>query len=175
MSSVPEWTQASQQFQKSLSDNWQHALQAFGGLAGGGAGMGSLPDLPHLPQLTFAPEKLQALQQAYVKEASSLWNTSLTAHSAAADKRFASDAWCTLSSAKTGTGTRSMAPMRSARRRASGTPRVRTPTSSKSRAPPLRSRISCAMRVNTRRICSLSRMTILSPLMPRLPSRRIVA
>jgi polyhydroxyalkanoate synthase subunit PhaC len=92
MSSVPEWTQASQQFQKSLSDNWEHALQAFGGLAGG-AGMSSLPDLPHLPQLSFAPEKLQALQQAYVKEASSLWNTSLTAHSTAADKRFASDAW----------------------------------------------------------------------------------
>jgi polyhydroxyalkanoate synthase len=92
MSSVPEWTQASQQFQKSLSDNWEHALQAFGGLAGG-MGMGSLPELPHIPQLTFAPEKLQALQQAYVNEASNLWNTSLSAHSAAADKRFASDAW----------------------------------------------------------------------------------
>jgi polyhydroxyalkanoate synthase len=89
MSSVPEW---SQQFQKSLSDNWEHALQAFGGLAGG-MGMSALPDLPQFPQLTFAAEKLQALQQAYVNEACCLWNTSLTTHAAAADKRFASDAW----------------------------------------------------------------------------------
>ena len=46
-----------------------------------------------LPQLSFSPEKLQALQQSYLKEAAELWNQGLTVHPPAADKRFAADAW----------------------------------------------------------------------------------
>jgi polyhydroxyalkanoate synthase len=44
------------------------------------------------PQLSFDATKLQALQQAYLTEAATLWNQGL-AGGTAADKRFASDAW----------------------------------------------------------------------------------
>ena len=86
MNSEPAWAQAAQQFQQGFGEQWAKALQSFGGLdlqAG----------LPALPQLSFSPEKLQALQEAYVREAAELWNKGLTAHPGAADKRFAADAW----------------------------------------------------------------------------------
>src|SRR4051794_8150450 len=88
MHSVPEWADATQQFQKSLSDNWQTALQSFGGLA-----QGATPSLPAFPHLTFSQDSLQALQQAYLKEASELWNGGLSGKATAADKRFATEAW----------------------------------------------------------------------------------
>jgi polyhydroxyalkanoate synthase subunit PhaC len=86
MNSQPDWAQAAQQFQQGFGDQWAKALQSFGGLDAG-AGVSALP------QLSFSPEKLQALQQAYVTEAAELWNKGLTATPAGADKRFASDAW----------------------------------------------------------------------------------
>jgi polyhydroxyalkanoate synthase len=45
------------------------------------------------PAISFAPEKLQALQQAYLREAGALWNQGLAPRAAPADKRFAADAW----------------------------------------------------------------------------------
>ena len=49
--------------------------------------------MPAAPQLSFSPEKLQALQQAYLREAAELWNQGLKVNPATKDKRFASDAW----------------------------------------------------------------------------------
>jgi polyhydroxyalkanoate synthase len=86
MNSEADWSAAAQQFQQTLGQNWTHAMQSFGGLNSGAA-------LPAMPQLSFSAEKLQALQQAYVKEAADLWNQGLQANPAGADKRFASDAW----------------------------------------------------------------------------------
>src|SRR5690349_14336798 len=54
--------------------------------------------------------------------------------------------------------------MRSARRRASGMPRVCSPTSTRSRAPALRSRISWAMREIARRISSSLKMILPTPI-----------
>jgi polyhydroxyalkanoate synthase len=45
-----------------------------------------------LPALRFDGEKLQALQQAYLREAGELWNQGLAA-TPAGDRRFAGDAW----------------------------------------------------------------------------------
>jgi polyhydroxyalkanoate synthase subunit PhaC len=86
MNSQPDWAQAARQFQQGFGEQWAQALQSFGGLDAG-------PGLSNIPQLSFSPEKLQALQQAYVKEAAELWNKGLTASPAGSDKRFASDAW----------------------------------------------------------------------------------
>jgi polyhydroxyalkanoate synthase len=61
-------------------------LQAFGSIGVPAAANQSIP------QLSFAPEKLAALQQAYLKEAAELWNHGL-AGVAAGDKRFASEDW----------------------------------------------------------------------------------
>jgi polyhydroxyalkanoate synthase subunit PhaC len=85
MNSEPDWVAATQQFQQNLGQHWNQALQSFGRLDLGGA-------MPPLPQLSFSPEKLQALQQAYMQEAAQLWNDGLAARPAT-DKRFASDAW----------------------------------------------------------------------------------
>jgi polyhydroxyalkanoate synthase len=86
MNSEADWTAAASQFQQNLSQNWNQAMQAFSGLGTGAA-------LPAMPQLSFSPEKLQALRQAYVSEAAQLWNQGLQASPVAKDKRFASDAW----------------------------------------------------------------------------------
>jgi polyhydroxyalkanoate synthase len=88
MNSEADWTASASEFQRSLSESWSQAMQSFGGLAGGSA-------LPLLPRLSFSPDKLQALQQAYVKEVAELWNQGLQSNPAARDKRFAADAWGT--------------------------------------------------------------------------------
>jgi polyhydroxyalkanoate synthase len=52
-----------------------------------------MPPVGAPPQLRFAPDKLQALQQAYLKESAELWNQGLGLQSRPADKRFAAEAW----------------------------------------------------------------------------------
>ncbi|TFZ08549.1 PHA/PHB synthase family protein [Ramlibacter humi] len=95
MHSEADWSAAAHQFQQNLSDGWQKAMQAFAGgkpLAGF-EGLHQLPSNP-LAAITFAPDKLAAVQQAYLKEAAELWNHGI-AGAAAGDKRFASEAWGT--------------------------------------------------------------------------------
>src|SRR4051812_29647653 len=99
MNSQPSWTDGAhlfqenaQQLQKSIGDYWANALQSFGGLANGAA-MPQLPQLPDVPQISFDPAKLEALQLAYIEEASQLWNANLVGGVAKSDKRFASQAW----------------------------------------------------------------------------------
>ena len=84
MNSDPNWGAQAQQFQQELGKHWGQALQSFAQAA---------PAIGGLPQLQFAPDKLQALQQAYLREAAELWNLGLQPGSTAKDKRFASDAW----------------------------------------------------------------------------------
>src|SRR5690242_12931589 len=82
-----------------------------------------------------------------------------------------------MSRVPTGSWAPSMPAILSFRRWASVTPRVRRPTKARSLAPPLRSRISCAMRVRARssaassRTCAFSRrrglLVIVSPYEPR--------
>ena len=88
MNSDADWAATAQQFQQDFGESWAKTLQSFSGLGLGGTSM----QMPNLPQLSFAPEKLQALQQAYLTEAADLWNKGLTA-TPPGDKRFASDAW----------------------------------------------------------------------------------
>jgi polyhydroxyalkanoate synthase len=81
--------------QQSLEEGWQKAMESF---AGGKslhafAGLGEATNAPPLvPQFTFAPDKLAALQQAYLKEAAELWNHGLQ-RATSRDKRFADEAW----------------------------------------------------------------------------------
>jgi len=93
MQDSPEyWAQAAQQFQQALGESWSKAFQAFQQLAPGQTG--AAPTDPKLPQLSFAPEKLQALQQEYMESATGLWQQMLTAQPpATGDKRFAGPAW----------------------------------------------------------------------------------
>jgi polyhydroxyalkanoate synthase len=84
MNSGANWLGQAQQFQRELPQRWTEALQSFQ-QAGEGAGA--------LPGLSFSPDKLRALQEAYVREATELWNQGLTGNRAAGDKRFAGNAW----------------------------------------------------------------------------------
>jgi polyhydroxyalkanoate synthase subunit PhaC len=86
MHSESDWTAATQKFQQSLSDSWGKALQSFGQI--GLPGTSSAAPAP----LTFSPEKVDLLQQAYLKEAAELWNHGLAVQPTG-DKRFASEAW----------------------------------------------------------------------------------
>ena len=89
MNSEPDWAaqaQQFQQFQQALARTGPRRLSSF-------QGMGTTAGVPAAPQLSFSPEKLQALQQAYLREAAELWNQGLKVHPATKDKRFASEAW----------------------------------------------------------------------------------
>jgi polyhydroxyalkanoate synthase len=88
MNSEAEWAKGAQQFQQLFGDSWAKALQSFQGLDMGAAATGA-----QAPKLAFSPDKLQQLQQQYLKEATELWNQSLHANPAAPDRRFAADAW----------------------------------------------------------------------------------
>lgn len=81
MNSDVDWAAQALQFQQDLGKQWTQALQNLqqGAVA--------------LPTLRFEPGKLLALQQAYVREASELWNQGLGQQAAAVDKRFTGDAW----------------------------------------------------------------------------------
>lgn len=81
MNSDVDWAAQALQFQQDLGKQWTQALQNMqqGAVA--------------MPMLRFQPDKLLALQQAYVREASELWNQGLGQQPAAADKRFTGDAW----------------------------------------------------------------------------------
>jgi len=84
MNSDVDWAAQAMQFQQDLGRQWSQALQSFQ-QAGSAAAT--------LPALRFAPDKLQALQQAYLREAAELWNQGLCHARPTGDKRFAGDAW----------------------------------------------------------------------------------
>jgi polyhydroxyalkanoate synthase len=87
------WTQASEQFQQSMSESWGKAIQSFQNIDMGGAGSGISSMGKKLPEIHFAPEKLQELQQQYMQEALALFNSGMTPPDTKSDKRFADAAW----------------------------------------------------------------------------------
>ena len=88
--------QATQQFQQAFTQSWSKALESFQGmdLGSAGAGFPAMADKP--PEIHFAPEKLQALQQQYLQDAMGLFSQGLahpTQAPASTDRRFAAPAW----------------------------------------------------------------------------------
>ncbi len=104
MNSDANWAQAAQQMQETFKAGLQQAMGSFGsaspfGAAGAPAGFPQM-DLSAFkqaqPQVTFDAAQLQKIQQAYIEEASILWNQSVQAGSVippAADRRFSAQAW----------------------------------------------------------------------------------
>ena len=87
------WSQSAEQLQKAFSDNWTTAMQALQGMAPTALPAGGAASPAALPEIRFSPEKLQELQQQYVREASELWSKALEGKLSAGDKRFAAPAW----------------------------------------------------------------------------------
>ncbi len=91
---VPDfWAQTAQQLQQSMAESWTKALQSLQSMDLGtlGAGMpnGNTPP----PDIRFAPDKLQALQQQYLQDAFALFAQGVPDPTLTPDKRFASKAW----------------------------------------------------------------------------------
>ncbi len=82
---------ATQQYQNSFGEVWQKAMQAFQSidLSQGTPAAGAAAQ----PELSFDPDKLQALQKQYMGDAAELWNQSLHGLPVAKDKRFCAEAW----------------------------------------------------------------------------------
>ena len=91
---TPEfWAQSAEQFQQTFSESWAKAMQSFQGLGSVGMPGGLSAGAPNLPQIKVSPEKMQELQQQYLKEAAELWNQGLQGKPASSDKRFSGEAW----------------------------------------------------------------------------------
>jgi polyhydroxyalkanoate synthase len=82
--SMPDWTQAAEQFKKQFGDSWTQAVASLQKMDMGSAG---------LQNLHFSPAKLAELQQNYLTEAAQLWNQSLQQTPTTKDRRFSSEAW----------------------------------------------------------------------------------
>jgi polyhydroxyalkanoate synthase len=92
---APEfWTQAAQQFQQSMTDNWSKVVQSLQSMDLGamGAGMPTATTAKP-PEIRFAPDKMQALQQQYMQDVIGLFSQGMSAPSTGGDKRFAGEAW----------------------------------------------------------------------------------
>ena len=85
------WTHAAEHFQNALSDSWAKALASFQNIHPTASGA---PDKLVAANLQFSQEKLQELQQQYLKEAAELLAQGAKLQApVASDKRFSSAAW----------------------------------------------------------------------------------
>ncbi|WP_296871549.1 class I poly(R)-hydroxyalkanoic acid synthase [Tibeticola sp.] len=82
---------AAQEFARNFVQQWAQLFSAFQHTDVGGAPAG-LP-LPSLPVVSLPPEKLQQVQQHYLREATALWDQMLHGTPEVKDRRFASEAW----------------------------------------------------------------------------------
>ena len=87
------WRQSAQHMQQSFADNWTTAMQALQGM-GGHVATPAMPGVAAaMPEIKLSPEKVQQLQQEYMRESTELWNQALQGKVGLADKRFAGAAW----------------------------------------------------------------------------------
>ena len=87
------WTQAAQQFQQSMTDNWAKALHGLQNMdLGADAGAFALKS-GKLPDIRFAPDKLKALQAQYLQDVMGLMGQGAASPKSTGDKRFADSAW----------------------------------------------------------------------------------
>ncbi|MFN9726414.1 PHA/PHB synthase family protein [Acidovorax sp.] len=86
MTTDSQWAESAQQFQKIFEEGWAQTLQSLQKLDVGAP-------VPATPAIKFAPERLQELQQQYLKEAQELWSQGLQGKAEVKDRRFAGEGW----------------------------------------------------------------------------------
>lgn len=94
MNSDPNWAQAAQQMQTALGEGLKKAMSAMPGVPGLPAS--GRPAAPAAPPLEFDSAKVEALQQSYMAEMATLWNSGLqpdAGQAPSADRRFSAEAW----------------------------------------------------------------------------------
>jgi polyhydroxyalkanoate synthase len=91
---VPDFlTQAAQQFQQSMTENWSKAVQSLQSMDLGAMGAGMPSPGAKKPDIRFAPEKLQTLQQQYLHDAMGMFAEGSAGQAPSTDKRFSGEAW----------------------------------------------------------------------------------
>ena len=86
MTTDSQWAESAQQFQKIFGEGWAQTLQSLQKLDAGA-------QVPAAAAIKFAPERLQELQQQYLKEAQELWSQGLQGKAEVKDRRFAGEGW----------------------------------------------------------------------------------
>ena len=71
------WLQSAQQFQQTMTDSWSKAFESFQNMDLGAAAKPLMAPTVKPPKVEFSADKLQELQQQYLKEATELWTSSL--------------------------------------------------------------------------------------------------
>ena len=93
MNSDANWAQLARQFQDSLSQGMQKAMDSVPSVLMQGVPAAKDP----FASLQLDPAKLLEIQQSYLQQAGDLWNTGISADTAqlkpVADRRFAGEAW----------------------------------------------------------------------------------
>ncbi len=87
------WLQSAQNMQQSMTESLTKAFESFQNMDMGGAGAKLMAPTQKPPKITFSPEKMNELQQQFVKDATELWSNALSNTSNTSDRRFTDAAW----------------------------------------------------------------------------------
>ena len=87
------WLQSAKQFQQTMAESMTKAFESFQNMDLGEASAKLMNPATKHPKIKFSPEKLQALQHQYMREAGDLWADSVQGKLTVADRRFADVAW----------------------------------------------------------------------------------
>ena len=87
------WTQAAQQFQQSLTESWSKALGSFQSMDFATGTSGFAGPSAKMPEIQLIPEKVEELQQQYMKDALGLLTEGFKAARTSGDRRFADVSW----------------------------------------------------------------------------------
>jgi len=87
------WLDSAQKFQQTMTESWTKAFESLQNMDMGAAGAKLLAPTAKAPNIKFSPEKLQALQQEYLHEASELWASTAQGGTKITDRRFSDEAW----------------------------------------------------------------------------------
>ena len=87
------WTQAAQQFQQSLTESWSKALGSFQSMDFATGTSGFAGPSAKMPEIQLIPEKVEELQQQYMKDALGLLTEGFKAARTSGDRRFADASW----------------------------------------------------------------------------------
>ncbi|MDD2919052.1 class I poly(R)-hydroxyalkanoic acid synthase [Rhodoferax sp.] len=87
------WLQSAKNFQQTMAESMTKAFESFQNMDLGEASAKMMTPVVKHPKIKFSPEKLQALQHQYMREAGDLWADSVQGKLTVTDRRFADAAW----------------------------------------------------------------------------------
>jgi len=88
-----QWLQNAQQFQQTMTESFGKMFESFQNMDLGQAAAPLMGVQKQAPKIVFNPEKMQTLQQQYLKDAGELWALGLQGNLKLNDRRFADPAW----------------------------------------------------------------------------------